>query len=427
MARKQVHATGDAAFAGRKASSASRALLERLIEHSPAVVYRCLLTPTFPVTFMSGGVRRVLGYDPEDFYQEGFWFNRIHPDDRERIDAAYEAALAAGEADCEYRFRHANGAWRWMRDQASVLYDAENRPTELIGFWTDVDGRRQAEDALRELNRSLEQRVHEGATELITANAALYQADGERHRLAELASRRRLELERALRISQLGEMSAGLAHELNQPLAAIIYALTGAANRASRGELDHAHTAEVLNSAITHAHRAAGIVARVRDFTKRHTPQHQPLSIAAVIEDMIELTRHTAEAIGTHVVTEIRPGLPPVSADKVQIEQVLLNLLMNAFESVNSARPRRRAVLVSADLVKDGVIEVCVEDTGGGATPEMRSRMFEPFYTTKQNGMGLGLSICQTIIEEHGGAIRAEPATGGGLCVRFTLTGGLRR
>lgn len=427
MARKQVHATGGVALAGRNAPAASHTLLERLVEHSPAVVYRCMLTPTFPVTFMSGGVRRILGYVPEDFYQEGFWFDRIHPDDRERIDAAFAAALATGQADCEYRFRHANGAWRWMRDQASVLYDGENRPAELIGYWTDIDARRQAEDALRDLNQSLELRVRAGAAKLIATDAALHLADGERHRLAELASRRRLELERALRISQLGEMSAGLAHELNQPLAAIIYTLSGAANRAGRGELDNAHVCEALRSAIAQAHRAAGIVARVREFSSRHTPQRQPLSIAVVIEDMLELTRHAAEAGGTIVDIEIRPGLPPVNADKVQIEQVLLNLLMNAFESVNSSSPRRRAVLVSADLVEEGVIEVGVEDSGDGATPEMRARMFEPFYTTKQNGMGLGLAICQTIIEDHGGAIRAEPATGGGLCVCFTLPVGLRR
>ncbi len=239
--------------------------------------------------------------------------------------------------------------------------------------------------------------------------------------LDEVNAQRRLDLERVARINQLGELAAGLAHELNQPLAAIIYTLTGAARLAGEGALNNAQAGEALRAAIAHAHRAAAIVARVREFTARHRPRRIPLSIGEVIAEMIDFSRRAAEAAGMRLLAEIRDGLPPVVADKVQIEQVLLNLIMNGIESVEAAGRRRRAVIIEADLAGAGMVEICVEDSGTGASPEARTRLFEPFYTTKEHGMGLGLAICQTIVEEHGGIIRAEPAVGGGLRVSFTL------
>lgn len=255
----------------------------------------------------------------------------------------------------------------------------------------------------------------------MSGEADVVRADEERHRLAELTARRCLELERVARINQVGELAAGLAHEINQPLAAIIYTLTGAAKRASQGALNNAQAEEALRGAIAHAHRAADIVARVREFTMRHRPRRLPLRIEEVIGEMIGLSRHAADAAGVRLIAEIRDGLPPVAADKVQVEQVLLNLIMNGIEAVEAAGRRRRAVVIEADLAAAGMLEVCVEDSGAGAAPEARARLFEPFYTTKEHGMGLGLSICQTIVEEHGGTIRAEPADGGGLRLSFTL------
>lgn len=353
---------------------------------------------------MSGAVQRLLGYTPEAFYQEGFWFERIHPDDQERVSNALAALFDTGRFTCEYRFWHARDSWRWMRDEANIVRDAAGQPTELIGYWTEIEERKRAEVALHNLNQALESDLHNRTEALLCAHAVLLRADEERLRLAEVTARRSLELERAARISQIGELAAGLAHEINQPLAAIIYTLTGAAKRVSQGVLNSAQTEEALRRAISHAHRAAGIVARVREFTFCRSPQRLPLRIEAVIGEIIELSRHATDAADVRLVAEIRNGLPLIVADKVQVEQVLLNLIMNSVEAVKAAGRHQRAIVIKADLAEADMVEVCVEDCGDGIMPEARARMFEPFYTTKEHGMGLGLSICQTIVEEHGGA-----------------------
>jgi len=232
---------------------------------------------------------------------------------------------------------------------------------------------------------------------------------------------RQAELERAARINQLGEMAAGLAHEINQPLAAIIYTLTGAVGRARIGALNNAQMLEVLQTAITHGHRAAGIITRIRGMAEQHVPSKARLRLGEVIAEIVGLSSSTALRRGVRLRCEPAPQLPAVLADRVQIEQVLLNLIMNGIEAAAGARRRRMEVVVSAELTDNGVIEVDIEDSGAGIPQAIATRMFEPFFTTKAHGMGLGLSICQSIIEEHGGTIQAGNRRQGGARLCFTL------
>jgi len=231
------------------------------------------------------------------------------------------------------------------------------------------------------------------------------------------ASRKLTEVERVSRLLQLGEMAAGLAHEINQPLAAIMYTLSGAVRRARGGEFNNAQMLDVLQAAIAHTHRASEIVTRVRGLVTRQAPDKTCVSINDVAREMLELSRLGSESPDGRPVClldELAPGLPPVLGDKVQLEQVMLNLLTNATHAARRTPQREGRVVVHT--ASDGeTVEVSVWDNGPGLAPADRQRMFEPFFTTKPEGVGLGLAICQTIVEDHGGHIHAEPAPGGGL------------
>ena len=222
------------------------------------------------------------------------------------------------------------------------------------------------------------------------------------------ASRKLTEIERAARLHQLGELAAGLAHEINQPLAAITYTLSGA-----------------LQAAIAHTHRASEIVTRVRGLVTRQAPEKTRVCINRVVREMLELSRLGKGERGVRPVRlldELAPDLPPVLGDKVQLEQVMLNLLANAIHAARQTGQREGRVLVRTRGDRQAV-ELSVWDNGPGLVPAQRQRMFEPFFTTKPDGvgLGLGLAICQTIVEDHGGRIRAEPAPEGGLLLSLRL------
>ena len=239
------------------------------------------------------------------------------------------------------------------------------------------------------------------------------------------ASLKRTELERAARIHQLGEMAAGLAHEINQPLAAIMYTLSGAVRRARDGALNNAQMLDVLQAATAHTHRAASIVTRVREQVARQTRGKTRVCLNEVARAMLDLSRLGNGEPPVLLIDELAANLPPVLGDKVQLEQVLLNLLANAIHAARQTRQREGRVIVST--ASDGqTVEARVWDNGPGLAPADRQRMFEPFFTTKPEGLGLGLAICQTIVEDHGGTIRAQPAPEGGLvlCLRLPVAAG---
>lgn len=231
------------------------------------------------------------------------------------------------------------------------------------------------------------------------------------------ASHKLAEIERVSRLHQLVEMAAGLAHELNQPLAAITYTLSGAVRRARGGELNNAQMLDVLQAAIAHTHRASEIVTRVRGMVTQQAQDKTRIGINDVAREMIEVCRldnETRDGCPVLLLDELAPDLPPVFGDKVQLEQVMLNLLTNAIHAARQTPQREGRVVVHT--ASDGkTVELSVSDNGPGLKPADRQRMFEPFFTTKSEGLGLGLAICQTIVEDHGGRIRAEPAPEGGL------------
>jgi two-component system sensor kinase FixL len=235
-------------------------------------------------------------------------------------------------------------------------------------------------------------------------------------RLQELQS----ELVHISRLTAMGEMASALAHELNQPLSAITNYLKGS-QRLLEGHSDEtsASIREAIDKSADQALRAGQIIRRLRDFVARGESERQVESIAKITEEASALALVGAKDYGIRTQFHFNRDHDLVLADKVQIQQVLLNLIRNAVEAMSSAPVRH--LTISTQGARDGMMEISVIDTGSGISPDFAQHLFQPFMTTKRDGMGVGLSICRTIIEAHGGQIWAEPNPGGGTVFRFTL------
>src|SRR5215470_12166190 len=235
-------------------------------------------------------------------------------------------------------------------------------------------------------------------------------------RLQELQS----ELVHISRLTALGEMASALAHELNQPLSAIANYMKGS-RRLLEGKSDEQSelVREAVDKAAEQSVRAGQIIRRLRDFVARGESERRVESIQKLVEEASALALVGAKDSGVWVRFKFDRAHEMVLADKVQIQQVLLNLMRNAIEAMEHSD--RRELTISTEPGKDGTIFVNVADTGPGIAPEIASQLFQPFITTKAQGMGVGLSISRTIIEAHGGQISAEPNPGGGTLFRFSL------
>jgi two-component system sensor kinase FixL len=226
------------------------------------------------------------------------------------------------------------------------------------------------------------------------------------------------------RLSLAGELASGLAHELNQPLAAIVNYVKAAAGLIRAQPPRSAEGLEALDKAGQQAMRASRIIENMREFLRRGESGLKPVSLLRTLETAVELASIEAKRQSVRLYLDVPSKLPWVAADPVQIEQVMLNLLLNAIEAIGEAGAPRRQVTVSARQLPEGQIEAAVADTGPGIDAAMRARLWEPFATSKSDGMGLGLSICRSIVEAHGGLMWVEETPGGGATFRFTLLTG---
>ncbi len=227
------------------------------------------------------------------------------------------------------------------------------------------------------------------------------------------------ELVHVSRLTALGEMASALAHELNQPLSAIANYVKGSVRILDQETPDPAKVRNALIQAGDQALRAGEIIRRLRDFVSKGESERRVEPLTKLIEEAGALAMIGAKESGVRVSFDISPAAPYVLADKVQVQQVLLNLMRNAIEAMQDSP--RRALTISSALGEDHNVIVKVIDTGPGIAPEVASRLFQPFVTSKSTGMGVGLSISRTIIEAHGGRIWAESAPGGGTVFSFTL------
>lgn len=330
---------------------------------------------------------------------------------------SYEEIARDGQCRHERRMRRRDGSLFWCEVSGQVLDPSRPRDGCL---WTlrDISEQRRAEDAQHEQQERFEQRIAELEAELQSARRQAAAAAGID------ASQTRLhheELARASRLNTMGEMAGALAHELAQPLAATLNYLHGCQLRLQHDDCTPAQLDGAITQAIQQAEAAGGIVRQVRSFVRRHVPETTATDVNALIQQMLGLLEHERRSLGVRTELRLAADLPAVMVDALEIRQVLLNLLRNACEAMADMPAGQRRLSVETRRLDSGRIEVAVRDSGTGIAPELQARIFESYFTTKLDGLGIGLAVCRSIIESHDGSLRVDNNPEGGACFRFDL------
>jgi PAS domain S-box-containing protein len=333
--------------------------------------------------WMSERGRTIRGYASGERIDFRRFLESIHPEDREGFRAEVDRTLQMlGEFEREYRLLGPGGETRWIAARGRVEADSDGRGSRLRGISIDVTSRKLAQ---------LE------------------------------VERQRNELTHLSRVTMLGELSGSLAHELNQPLTAILANAQAAERFLARDGADLAEVRAILADIVEEDKRAGEVIRRLRLLLRKGEVERQPLSISEVVRDALELMRGDLVNRSVALAAELPPGLPPAVGDRVQIQQVVLNLVANACDAMEVLEPRDRRLGVRTDAGAGGWLRVSIADCGPGLPPEVIERVFEPFFTTKSHGLGLGLSVCRTIVAAHGGELGAAGNADGGVTFHFTL------
>jgi C4-dicarboxylate-specific signal transduction histidine kinase len=243
----------------------------------------------------------------------------------------------------------------------------------------------------------------------------------ERRRAEEALRNAQGELIRVARLTTMGELLASIAHEINQPLAAVAASGNACLRWLNRDQPDLDAARDAVSRIVRDAHRAGDVIQSLRALTKKSGPQLTRLDIHDAIEEVLALTRGELHRHGVVLHTDLAAGDRPVLGDKVQLQQVLLNLIMNAIQAMGTVTDRRRELTVSVARAEPDHVQVAVADTGPGLDPTTAQRIFEPFFTTKSDGLGMGLSISRSIIEAHGGHLWVSPRPPHGTAFHFTI------
>jgi signal transduction histidine kinase len=230
------------------------------------------------------------------------------------------------------------------------------------------------------------------------------------------------QLAHVTRVTTLGELAASIAHEVNQPLAAISANGQACLRWLGRAQPDLDEARAAVTRLLEASGRATEVIQRIRALARKSDPQHKPLDLNGVATEVLDLVRRELERHDVRAALQLAPSLPRVHGDRVQLQQVIINLLMNGMQAMAHCAPGGATLTLATALADDGgAVRLCVADTGQGIAAAQMPRLFEAFFTTKEDGMGMGLPICRSIIEAHGGRIWAESPAGAGATVCFTL------
>lgn len=349
-------------------------------------------------------------------------FDFLAPDEKSRAHRELmPLVMGAGRWLGELNFRHLKTGKDipFLVDWFRIDDFRTGRPLNMATVSRDLRGQKQLEENLRRLNDTLEQRVLDRTSELAEALDHLTLETAERARADGLAHELQLELFHASRLSTAGQMAGALAHEMNQPVTAFTNSVNAGRRMMANGNYKIETVREILDEAADQALRAGEIIRRLREFVTRGETEMRIENLPGLIREASDLASVGAKAYGAHVRLNFDPRADTVLGDRIQLQQVLLNLIRNALEA--SAESEHRDLDITTSRLADGSIEIALADRGPGLTDDIIEHLFEPFQTTKGNGMGLGLSICRTIVEAHGGKLRHEPNVGGGAIFRMTL------
>ena len=356
--------------------------LRDMIETIPAMAWTARPDGSNP--FVNRRWAEFTGLSADDSAASG-WTDAVHPEDRQAYAEKWRASLATGEPfESEARFRSVNGEYRWLLARAVPFRDASGKIVRWYGLLADVADRKRAEE--------------------------------EREKLRELET----EFAHINRVSMMGELVASIAHEVNQPLSGVVS--NGSACLRWLGEnvpnLDEAR--EAARRIVRDGKRAGEVIRRIRALTTKASTPWERLDLNETIRDVLALVADKAKREDVSIRTDFADDVFRVSGDRVQLQQVVLNLAMNAIEAMSTVDERPRELLVRTRNSEDQV-QVTVEDSGPGLDPNGIEKLFDPFYTTKASGMGMGLSICRSIVQRHDGRLWATAKEGAGTIFHFAL------
>jgi C4-dicarboxylate-specific signal transduction histidine kinase len=284
-----------------------------------------------------------------------------------------------------------------------------------------VAWRVRTENALRDARDELEVRVAERTADLENANKALREQMAEQHRTEQALQATRTELARVVRITAVGEMAASIAHEVNQPLAAVVANADACVAWLTRQNPDLSEAQSAALRAVEGATRASEVIARIRSLMSKGAPQREAVDINSVIEQALVLTKGQVALNKISLSLLLDPALPLISGDRIQLQQVIMNLIGNSIDAMAKVTGRERILNIRSQRLQGRGISVSVQDSGVGISEGLMSRLFEPFFTTRAQGIGMGLAISHSIIEAHGGRLWAESKLNEGTVFQFTL------
>ena len=314
------------------------------------------------------------------------WEAAVHPDDVGRFVDEWRAAVASGKAmESEARVRRADGQYRWLLIRNVPLRDEGGKIVKWYGTSTDIDDRRRAEE--------------------------------ERERLRQLEA----DLARINRVSIMGELGVSIAHEVNQPLSGIVSNGSACLRWLAGSVPNLEEVREGLRRIVRDGKRAGEVIARIRALAKRTAPLREKVDLNDTVREVLALVGDEAKRNRVTIRTRFASDLSPVSGDRVQLQQIVLNLIMNAIEAMSGVEDRSRELMITTRNIDAEQVQVSVADSGIGIDPQKLDKIFDSFYTTKPSGMGMGLSISRSILQAHGGRLWASANDGPGATFQFSL------
>jgi C4-dicarboxylate-specific signal transduction histidine kinase len=279
--------------------------------------------------------------------------------------------------------RAADGEYRWFLIRGLPLHDERGNIVKWYGTMTDIEDRKRAEEALRKANADL---AH------IT------------------------------RVTTMGEFVASIAHEVSQPLSAVVTNAEASLHWLAGSAPNIEKACEAVGRVVRDGKHAGEVIARIRALCRKSGVKRQRLDMNEAIEEVLALAQGEVRTKRVALCTDLATRLPPVLGDRVQLQQVVLNLIMNGIEAMSSVQDRPRELVIRTQEAEDDLVVVTVQDSGTGLDPKIKEQIFDAFYTTKGEGMGMGLSISRSIVQDHGGRLWASTNQGPGATFQFTLS-----
>lgn len=351
-----------------------------LAENATDVISRHMPDGSF--LYVSPASLIALGYKPEELMGKNI-YKLIHNDDLSKIKRAFTRRhVNTSNKPLVYRIKRKEGEYRWFESNLRLIMDEQSRAIHEIQL----------------ASRDVTDRI-----------------------LDKKARLRGQQLAHVFRLSTMEEMASGMAHEISQPLAAVVNYTRGCVRHLQNEEYDRDQIKHVMTKAVQQAERAGEIIHRLKNFFCKGQLVKTPCKINNVIRETVNLLKNELTSSKTKVEVDFDKDIPFIFMDKIQIQQVILNLIQNAIEAMNQHHTKEKRIHINTKMTSQETIDITLQDTGPGFPKEIISKAFMPFFTTKAHGRGMGLAICRSIIEAHGGQFTINPNSSNHSWIRFTL------